>query len=274
MAKYTTLVKSICESLAGQRDPSTFANADTVINQAIPKIFSHFPLYNEEHRNILCSKILKHYYFREICCETVGQWKFYLNSKLNEIMPFYNEMYKTVEFEYNPLHNVDITRTGNENLIGLTKDNETKAIADTLTKKGEQHGQEIFNGTNDITRNATNSNTERFSDTPQNELSDIQQDKYLTSATLNDGTNKGTEKSENSSTNTVNNTNSSTDTRNVSDSTYRTNDLTNDKTYTEKITGKNNSESYSKIIMEYRKAILNVDMMIINELEELFFKLW
>lgn len=274
MAKYTTLVKSICESLAGQRDPSTFANADTVINQAIPKIFSHFPLYNEEHRNILCSKILKHYYFREICCETVGQWKFYLNSKLNEIMPFYNEMYKTVEFEYNPLHNVDITRTGNENLIGLTKDNETKAIADTLTKKGEQHGQEIFNGTNDITRNATNSNTERFSDTPQNELSDIQQDKYLTSATLNDGTNKGTEKSENSSTNTVNNTNSSTDTRNVSDSTYRTNDLTNDKTYTEKITGKNNSESYSKIITEYRKAILNVDMMIINELEDLFFKLW
>lgn len=274
MSKYTTLVKNICESYANESEPSTFANVHTVINKAIPKVFDSFPIYNENHRNILCSKILKHYYMREICCETVGQWKLYLNTKMFEIMPYYNELYKSIELEYNPLDTINITRSGNENVTGKNTDIEVKNVTDKTTKKSEEHNQEILNGSNDITRNSTTSNGERFSDTPQNGLTDLVNDKYLTTATLNNGSTNGTEKTTTNSTNTQNNTSSSDDNRNLTDNTSRTNDLKNDKIYSETITGKNSNDSYSKLIIEYRKAIINVDMMIINELEDLFFKLW
>ena len=66
------------------------------IAEASGKIFD----FDYPHRNLtevenkhLQMKILRHYYFREIGVETVGKWKFYLESRMNEIMPYYDEMY-------------------------------------------------------------------------------------------------------------------------------------------------------------------------------------
>ena len=47
---------------------------------------------------------------------------------------------------------------------------------------------------------------------------------------------------------------------------------TND--YIEHVSGKSGSGSYTKMLMEYRDSILNIDMMVINELSDLFFNLW
>ena len=43
---------------------------------------------------------------------------------------------------------------------------------------------------------------------------------------------------------------------------------------TETIKGKRNGVSYSDLVNEYRKTIINIDMMIIDELKDLFFGLW
>ena len=59
-----------------------------------------YPIFDETHREELNKKIIDHYYLREIGFETVGLFKRHLNVRLNEIMPYYNELYKTIAVEY------------------------------------------------------------------------------------------------------------------------------------------------------------------------------
>ena len=111
MSKYTTELRYICEMYAGGVSKG-YDDVNTVIQAAIPKVFSFdFPIFDEAYRNVLCTKILKHYYTREIAAETVGLWKLWLDAKLNEIMPYYNQLYKTqLSLEkLDPLTDVNLT---------------------------------------------------------------------------------------------------------------------------------------------------------------------
>ena len=44
--------------------------------------------------------------------------------------------------------------------------------------------------------------------------------------------------------------------------------------YLEHVKGKTPGASYSKLLSEYRETFLNIDMMIIDDLSDLFFGLW
>lgn len=44
--------------------------------------------------------------------------------------------------------------------------------------------------------------------------------------------------------------------------------------YIDHIVGKQGVGSYSKYLKEFRETFLNIDMMIINELSDLFMNLW
>ena len=123
MSKYTTEMRYICETEAGLSESVGYSKIKDVIAKAIPKIFDFdFPIFDENYRNVLETKILKHYYTREIGLETYGLWKLKLDTKLNEIMPFYNQLYKSALLEFNPLYEVDYSKTGNRDSSG-TRDN-------------------------------------------------------------------------------------------------------------------------------------------------------
>ena len=109
MSKYTTEVRNICETYAGRTERGNYTDVDTCIDLAIPKIFDvdNIPVYVPEHKALLFHKILLHYYQREIGFETVGLWKLKLNTKLKEIMPYYNQLYASELLEYDPLQNVN-----------------------------------------------------------------------------------------------------------------------------------------------------------------------
>lgn len=109
MSKYTTEVRNICETYAGRTERGEYTDVDTCIDLAIPKIFDvdNIPVYVPEHKALLFHKILLHYYQREIGFETVGLWKLKLNTKLKEIMPYYNQLYASELLEYDPLQNVN-----------------------------------------------------------------------------------------------------------------------------------------------------------------------
>lgn len=113
MSKYTTEVRFICEQYAGRTEQGEYTDIDEVVEQAYPKIFDvdNIPVYVEAHKPLLLKKILLHYYQREIGFETVGLWKHYLNTKLKEIMPYYNQLYASELLEYDPLQNVNNTHT-------------------------------------------------------------------------------------------------------------------------------------------------------------------
>lgn len=148
MSKYTTEVRFICETEAGYMESKGFNSIDSILDIAAPKIFNFdFPIFDENYRLPLEKKILRHYYTREISEETVGLWKLRLQDRLCMIMPYYNKLYESELIQFNPLYDVDVTRShegsneGNEDQIkGINTEidsslDKTQSEAENLTSQ-------------------------------------------------------------------------------------------------------------------------------------------
>lgn len=198
MAKYTITIGTLIKN-----------NFDFGLNS--------YPIFDSNYRETLNTKILNHFYNNEIGFETPELFKFYLNNKMNEIMPYYNTLYNNLKiYDDNLMSNVNLKET-------LTR--ETK---------------------NNIT-SESNSNTDTrnlYQDTPQGSLkeTDIDNLKYATNLTLNDS--KINDKSESTGDGTEN--------------------------YVKTIIGNNGGKYTYELLNQLKNAILNIDMMIINDLNELF----
>ena len=223
MSKYTTEVRFICETFSGLDESKGCFNINEIIEQSRSKIFSFdYPIFDEKYRGVLETKILKHYYTREIGLETVGLWLHKLDVKMNEIMPYYNQLYNSCLLEFNPFYNTDFT---------------TKRDIKT-NEKGNSKDE----------TNSTTKEWELYSDTPQGSVKNLENETYLTNATKNTGNGNTLNKGE-------------TNVDNVQD-------------YLETVKGKVGGENYSSLLEQYRKTFLNIDMMIIDELSDLFMNIW
>lgn len=243
MSKYTTEVRFICETYAGNRESVGYDSINEVISKAIPKVFSfNFPIFDEAYREVLCTKILKHYYTREICEESVGLWKLRLDTKLNEIMPYYNKLYESELYKFNPLYDIDLT---------TTHDGKKKEEVDTT-------GEGNYQGNRNTANQGNSEDWNVYSDTPQGTLNNVKNEAYLTNATKD--------------TNTYNNTSNTND--NNTTNTKENKRLNNTDNYIEHVAGKTGGVSYSHLLKEFRETFLNIDLMIIEELQPLFFGLW
>lgn len=275
MSKYTTEVRFICESLTGHDDSTGYDDIDSIIQDAIPLIFSFdFPIFDEEYRNVLCTKILRHYYTREIGLETYGLWKLKLQTKLNEIMPYYNKLYESELYKYNPLHDVDMTTTNVGQKTGertdVQNDNRTNTFSGSRTNENEQTNV----ASNENTRNVDSQDRDMYSDTPQGTLTGVDTNTYLTNFRKVLGTNNTTDKgnatdiAKGKQTTSDQNTESSTG-RNTS--VGKTN---NTEDYVMHVVGKSAGANYAKMIKDFRDNLLNIDMDVIRDLGELFMLLW
>lgn len=249
MSKYTTEVRFICQSLANDIDVNDVEN---IIANSIDKIFDfNFPIFDEQYRKILETKILKHYYTREIGEETVGLWKLRLNTRLNEIMPYYNKLYESELLEFNPLYTKNVIKNGNNKGKGNSTDTNTH--------------NDISTRTDDTTSISNTSNNAKnlYSDTPQGTINniDVVQNAYLTNATIVN--NNGNETLKN--TGTVKNDNNGSYTLDKV--------FTDTNEYAETIMGYD-GYSPSRLVSEFREILLNIDLMIIDELADLFMNLW
>ena len=242
MSKYTTELRFICESKAGLSNSVGFNQIDDVISNSWNKIFDNFPIFDESYRSVLCSKILKHYYTREISAETVGLWQLWLNTRMSEIMLYYNKLYESALLEFDPFKDVNYSRNHGGTFTGDTRRN----------------GRSDVSVDNSVTSNGTSNSKNLFSDTPQGAITNIENESYLTNATLIKDTD----------TNTTNTDGNST-TQNT-----ETTGITNTDNWIETIVGKQSTVSYSKLLQEFRDTFLNIDVMIINDLSDLFMNLW
>lgn len=99
-------MRRICQAIAEQNQIQTFDDVEKLIRVAYPKIFENYiPVFDESYKSVLFPKILRHYYTREIGLETVGLWKLKLNTKMAEIMPYYNQLYQSELLKFDPLKN-------------------------------------------------------------------------------------------------------------------------------------------------------------------------
>lgn len=279
MSKYTTELRYICETEAGLSESVGQTKIKDVIAKAIPKIFDFdFPIFDESYRNVLETKILKHYYTREIGLETYGLWKLKLDTKLNEIMPFYNQLYKSALLEFNPLYEVDYSKTGNRDSSG-TRDNteNNNESYDESTDTNESHDESTTNSNDGaLTKGTTTTTTNYFSDTPQGAISNVIDGTYLTNATYNVVGNTGSDNTSNSGSADSEGSSKSKNEKDGSRKGSKTSNsnLTDTESYLESVRGKMSSKSYSALLMEYRETFINIDMMLIEALSDLFFGLW
>lgn len=230
MSKYTTELRYICETEYGLKESAGQTKVDEILEAVAPKIFDfHFPIFDENYRLALEIKILRHFYTREIGSETLGLWKLRLEDKMNEIMPYLNKFYAMYVSDANPMYEMDYTK--------------------------QHYG--ASDSTNDYT-NSANSNSEStsndqrlYSDTPQGQLSDVQNGKYLTNATFDSGKNVGSANS-NGSGNTV---------------------IKDTDTYFDTVQGRS-GKFLGDAWKSFYEGFLNVDKMLFKELEVLFMQLW
>lgn len=318
MSKYTTEVRYICEVNAGLTESTGGNDVEQVIAKSRAKIFDfNYPIYDESYRSILETKILKHFYTREIGLETVGLWKLKLNTKMNEIMPYYNQLYKSALLEFNPLWTDDYQTLHNRKIDGINENNQFSTSSENSsehnlgtitndetalnsTKDNETISQNKSTNEDSVTvdtakTNTDNTSRDKYADTPQGALTDLEADKYLTNArkitedgtttTDNSRVNNGktdetlggsNEKTSDSS--NVKSSNNSIDTTKSNDGTtdnssMGVNTFNNVEDYLEYVQGRRGKDA-SELILKYRKTFLNIDMQVIDDLEELFLHLW
>lgn len=201
MAKYTITIKSLIDN-----------NFDFKMN--------NYPIFDENYRETLNNNILYHYYENEIGFETAPLFRFYLNQKLNEIMPYYNELYKVQK------------KIIDENLL-LNNVNLTERLTGSNTTETSSTSQSSNNGKN------------LFQDTPQGNISkqDINAENvYATNITLNENS--------------------------INDNSSATGSGTNE--YLKTIIGNNGGKFNIDVLNDIKNNLMNIDLMIINELNDLF----
>lgn len=295
MSKYTTEIRFLCESLAGLTVSEGYNSIENIIENARTKIFNFdYPIFDVNYKPVLETKILKHYYTREIGEETVGLWKLRLNARMNEIMPYYNKLYQTELLKFDPLEDTNLKTTSNRTID--RKENEsgnsithlgTTSSLDTVGKDASA-GNFAESGDNSRTENTTDNlaheDTNRFWDTPQNGLQPLTDATYLTDARkinssddrtigVNEngdyskkGSNSGTV--DRTETQTGNGTSDGTGSNTVD----RTGNSVDD--YLNTVIGKRGNMTYSQMVMEYRNTFINLDMMVIKDLSDLFMNIW
>lgn len=168
-----------------------------------------YPIFDENYRAVLEGKIIRRYYFREIGFETVGLFKYYLETRLNEIMPYYNEQYLiSMNYkQYDPYKNKDVT----------TED--TRTVKSDSSASSNSDGKTIFN------------------DTPTSKLGDADY-----STTITDNTDAAT----------------------------NTGTVTTTEEFVTHTHGHDGMRYPTDILKDVRESVINIDVMILEELSDLF----
>lgn len=125
-----------------------------------------YPIFDENYRQVLNQYILNHFWVREIGFETVGEFDLFLGNTMNEIMPYYNGLFKMAMGEIDPLTNykyrevLDKQETGNSNTNAVT-DSNNKSVESTPAD-GVVHMTEleenVYASSAEFTKNNVSSN--------------------------------------------------------------------------------------------------------------------
>ena len=190
-----------------------------------------YPIFDENYRETLNNLILDNFLMDEIGFETPGLFRHYLKTKLNEIMPYYNLLYKAQK---------EIAET--DNMFGNVNLREefNRHIDSTTTSEGNSTSQNTANG----------KSKQLYQETPQGNLktTDIDNANYATNMTLN--------KSEAESNTTVNDNTTSTG--------------NNLESYLKTITGNNGKMYNIELLQKALEGFKNINTQLLKELEPLF----
>lgn len=260
MSRYTTKIIDLVKYYNNYDD----IPISSQIENSLPYIFNfNYPIWSETYRRTLEKKIILRYFNKEIGLETIALWQIYLEERLNSIMPYYNELYKTVSKDYDWLSDINLKETfeGNKKVIENVKDNFIGDGSITATNTNNSNVNEEVSGNNTKTQKslksdlpqATLNGLDYGSESIEDESLDNRLDNRTSTATQNDTSSSS------------NNTNSN----NTKDLNSNVDDL-----YSRIKTGLTGNRTLTELNMQYRDSLINIDNMIVNELKDLFMMIY
>ena len=189
---------------------------------------------------------VSHFYFREIGFETPERFKMKLQSKLNLIMPYYRQLALT---EWDKVRSIEQM---------MESKNLTETTEHIQSIQGNSETQSNQSSSSNATQNATSTNESKASNLADGVSQSSLDDGYLTAS----GKTEQTDATQTESSGTG----SQTLTGN------------NEQQLTEKTTFTSNGDigiqTPAYAIAEWRKIIINLNQLIINECEDLFLKIY
>lgn len=195
-----------------------------------------YPIFNESYRQTLNNNILNFYYNREIAFETAELFKFHLNARMNLIMPKYNELYNAyIKAKEKLFDNVN--------------------LKEELTRKNSSNIENSGKANSTSSSLNTSNSTNIMQDTPQGKIynDEIENINWATEANINKSTN-----------------NNSISDESITSSTSSGNAI---EEYIKTITGNDGKNFNINLLDDIKNNFQNIDFLIINELEDLFFGL-
>lgn len=119
MAKYTIELRKIIENgLYTRNEVENWFKDYCINNYLTPEQVESILSANIWSKDRLASKIIDHYYMREIGYETIGLFKHYAKVYMQEIMERYLPLIYSNSIEYDPLVNVDYKEEFTRNITG------------------------------------------------------------------------------------------------------------------------------------------------------------
>lgn len=207
----------------------------------------YYPIFDENYRSGLNEKIVAHYALREIGSETPQMFIFYLGRTMREQMDYFNQLYLSAQHKFDPFITSDVRQE-----LDSTNVNESSGKS-----SGTQSNESTANSTSDT--KADNSSMTFNSEFPQTRIDDFR--KFATSASQTDST---------GNTHTGTRQDSSATATSQSNTDYaHSSDKGNSVSHTIGTSG-----SQSQLLLDWRGTMLNIDMMVIDSLEDLFMGVW
>lgn len=193
-----------------------------------------YDFYEESKKEQFEQKFIDYFYMREIEHGTVEEFKHELRTKLNLIAPYYRQLYET-----------ELKSKNIEFLLN-------KDLKETFIREVESDTESLSNFNNESNGKAKVETLSTTNDTPQNRIDDL--DKYISSASKDKNT-SDTSSSDNGSSISQNSNSAKEETTLISK-------------------GNIGTTSSAQLLRDWRDVLINIDMMILEECEELFFKLF
>lgn len=202
----------------------------TVIENHGREWLNDYPIFDEGYRQGLNDKIIDHYLNQEIGQESVDMFIHAFRRKMNEIMPQYNDLYRSKLLEIDPF--ITFRTTSQSTGTGENTTNTTTTSSGSNTTESTGAGKSVA------------------SEFPQTRLSG--DENYATSASESEsaGSTSGS---------------ASESAEQISEGSS----ATEGSIFSEGFSG-----SMSALMLEYRQTILDVDLLIIDDLRELFMLIW
>ncbi|UMO75960.1 lower collar protein [Bacillus phage vB_BsuP-Goe23] len=289
MSSYTMQLRTYIEMWS---QAETGLSTAEKIEKGRPKLFDfNYPIFDESYRTIFETHFIRNFYMREIGFETEGLFKFHLETWLMINMPYFNKLFESELIKYDPLEN---TRVGvKSNTKNDTDRNDNRDVKQDLTSNGTSStdakqndtskttGNEKSNGSGSITDDnfKRDLNADTADDRLQLTTKDGEGVLEYASQIEEHNENKKRDTKTNNTTDTTSNTTGTSTLDSDSKTSNKANTTSNDKLnsqinsvedYIEDRVGKIGTQSYARLVMDYREALLRIEQRIFNEMQELF----